>query len=167
MPDGLLESRDRLAPPRSARRGHAGGRRGQTALVDPARGQDVGGVGRVRPPAPDVVDGGVVGDPEHPGRRLPVGAPLVQGAERLDEGVLGEVFGELPVADEPVDEAEDAGPVASHQLAAGVLPALPRTGHHLAVGGRGEIGGGAHGLVVVVHGRSLRPLTPVRRRGRR
>src|SRR5688572_26995865 len=78
----------------------------------------------VQAPAPQVIDGGVVGDLENPRGKLEFGAVTLDGVQRFDECFLGEIFGQLAVPHHPVNEREDGALVPAHQLAVGELLAV-------------------------------------------
>ena len=81
-----------------------------------------------------MIDGRVVGDLEDPGRELELGAVTSHGVQHFDEGFLGKVFGQLPVAHHAVDEGEDRPLVATDELAVASLVALPGELDDLLVG---------------------------------
>src|SRR6266550_3471108 len=72
---------------------------------------------RVQLPAPQMIDRGVVGDLEDPGRELELGTIGLDGVERLDEGLLGEILRQLTIPDHAKEEGEDRTLVSANQLA--------------------------------------------------
>src|SRR5437762_9765949 len=74
---------------------------------------------------PEMIDRDVVRDLEQPARELELGPIAVDVVEDLDERVLGQVLGELPVTHHPEDEREDRAFVPANQLAkCGIAPLL-------------------------------------------
>ena len=103
------------------------------------------GVGRaverqgVELPAPQVIDGRVVGDLEDPGGELELRPVRVDGVERLDERLLRQVLGQLPVAHHAEEQGEHRPLVAPDQLPVRRLPARPGEQHHLLIGEPGPV----------------------------
>ena len=64
-----------------------------------------------------------MGDAEEPTREPARRVEGREAAERLDEGLLGEVLGKRPVARHPRDEADDRALIPAHDLLEGRLGA--------------------------------------------
>jgi len=62
---------------------------------------------RVGVPAPERVDGGVVGDPQNPAGEAARAIEAGETAERLEEYFLCDILGERRIADDPADQVED------------------------------------------------------------
>ena len=71
--------------------------------------------------AAEMIDGDVVGDLEQPAREFELGPVAIDVVQDLDEGVLREVFGGLPIAHHAEDQREDGSLVSPHQLPKGRL----------------------------------------------
>src|SRR5688500_1572543 len=76
----------------------------------------------------------VVRDLEDPRAELVAGIVAIERVEHLDEGVLGEVFRLLAIADQAVDERKDRTLVAPDQFSIRRLAALPGEDDDFLVG---------------------------------
>ena len=85
---------------------------------------------------PQIVDRRVVRDAQNPVGELVGRVEGPQGAERLDERVLGEFLGDAGLADHPGDDVEDRRGVAVHQRAIRVLGPVQRPLDQFCVGRR-------------------------------
>src|SRR5215216_2396626 len=63
-----------------------------------------------------MIDRDVVGDLEEPARELELGPIAVDVIQDLDEGVLRQILGQLPVADHAEDERKDGSLIPADQL---------------------------------------------------
>ncbi len=95
-------------------------------------------------PLTQMIDRHVVGDLEQPRRELEVRAVAIEVREHLDEGVLREVFGQLPIADHAIDEREDGPLVPLDQLSMCRVPPLQGEGDDVGIGEIREIEGAEH-----------------------
>src|SRR5690606_24043297 len=81
----------------------------------------------------------VVRDLEDPGAELVRGVVPLQVVQHLDEGVLGEVFGPLPVPDQAINEGEHRPFITADQLAICRLTPLQGAGDHFLIGQLGIV----------------------------
>src|SRR5688572_349681 len=63
-----------------------------------------------------MIDRRIVGDLEYPGGELVLRAVRFDRVQRLDEGLLCEILGELAVAHHAVEQREERALVAPHEL---------------------------------------------------
>ena len=80
-----------------------------------------------------MIDGRVVRDLEDPGGELELGAVRFDGVERLDEGLLREILGQLAVAHHAEDQRKDRPFVPPDQLAVRRLPSRAGKEHDLLI----------------------------------
>ena len=80
-----------------------------------------------------MIDRRVVRDLEDPGGELELGAVGIDRVERLDEGLLGEILGQLAVAHHAEEQGKDRTLVAPDQLAVGGLLAGAGPQNHLLI----------------------------------
>lgn len=95
---------------------------------------------RLRGAPPEMVDRGVVRDPEEPTRELqfgPIGVEPVQGP---DEGVLRELLGDFAVPDHPEHEGEDGPLIALDERARPRVAPTERELDQFDIGELGEVG---------------------------
>jgi demethylmenaquinone methyltransferase / 2-methoxy-6-polyprenyl-1,4-benzoquinol methylase len=97
--------------------------------------------------AAEMIDRDVVGDLEQPGGELEVRSVAIEMGEDFDEGVLGQILGELTVAHHAEDEREDRPLVSLDQLAMRGVAALECEGDDVGIGQVGKIEGAEHGGV--------------------
>lgn len=93
-----------------------------------------------------VIDGDVVRNLEQPAREFELGAVSIDVIQDFDEGILRQVFGQLPVSHHAEDEGEHRPLVAAHQFAESELAPLLGKTNDVGIGESGQLVGIRHSV---------------------